>query len=148
MVDVACKWDSLSGQLNDRCDRIDQAIVKTSNYQSLLNGLSEKLSALNNKLNSNMAVSSHPDAVKQKMDNAKQIEQEIHFEMANIDTAKALCDELSHLVAEEYLKAELKRQLDTIVKPFMDLKEKAGWFEAQKIIFTQFFYQNTDVTSD
>ncbi|XP_077343976.1 dystonin isoform X25 [Lithobates pipiens] len=124
---VACKWESLSGQLNDRCDRIDQAIVKSTHYQRLLNGLSEKLSALNNKLSSNMTVSSHPDAVKQKMDNAKQVQEEINIEMANIDLAKALCDDLSHLVAEEYLKAELKRQMDTIVKPFMDLKEKAGF---------------------
>ncbi|XP_073482802.1 dystonin isoform X11 [Aquarana catesbeiana] len=123
---VACKWESLSGQLNDRCDRIDQAVVKSTHYQRLLNGLSEKLSALNNKLSSNMTVSSHPDAVKQKMDNAKQVQEEINIEMANIDLAKALCDDLSHLVAEEYLKAELKRQMDTIVKPFMDLKEKAG----------------------
>ncbi|XP_072266284.1 dystonin [Pyxicephalus adspersus] len=123
---VACKWENLSGQLNDRCDRIDQAIVKSTDYQSLLNGLSEKLSALNNKLKSNMAVSSHPDAVKQKMDNAKKVQEELDLEMANIDCAKALCDELSHLVVEEYLKAELKRQMDMIIKPFMDLKEKAG----------------------
>ncbi|KAM5163311.1 dystonin isoform 3-T3 [Mantella aurantiaca] len=123
---VACKWESLNGQLNDRCDRIDQAIVKSTHYQNLLNGLSEKLSALNNKLNSNMAVSSHPDAVKQKMANAKQVQEEVNQEMANIDIAKGLCDELSHLVVEEYLKAELKRQMETIVKPFMDLKERAG----------------------
>lgn len=79
-----------------------------------------------------MTVSSHPDAVKQKMDNAKQVQEEINIEMANIDLAKALCDDLSHLVTEEYLKAELKRQMDTVVKPFMDLKEKAGWFQAKK----------------
>ncbi|XP_018416047.1 PREDICTED: dystonin isoform X2 [Nanorana parkeri] len=144
---VACKWESLSRQLNDRCDRIDQAIVKSSDYQSLLNGLSVKLSALNNQLSSDMAVSSHSDAVKQKMDNAKQVQEEINREMANIDIAKALCDELSHLVVEEYLKAELKRQMDTIVKPFMDLKEKAG-FQVQQLqsafASSQKFYQMSE----
>ncbi|KAM9316059.1 dystonin [Gastrophryne carolinensis] len=123
---VACKWERLTGQLNDRCDRIDQAIVMSTNYQNLLNGLSEKLSALNCKLNSNIAIGAAPDAVKQKLNNAEQVQEEINLEQANIDSAKALCDELSHLVAEEYLKAELKRQMDTTVKQFMDLKEKAG----------------------
>ncbi|XP_068137506.1 dystonin isoform X5 [Hyperolius riggenbachi] len=127
LASVACKWENLTGQLNDRCDRIDQAIVKSTQYQNLLNGLSEKLSALNNKLSSSMTVSSHPDAVKQKLSTAKEVEEEVSQEMASIDSARALCDELSHLVAEEYLKAELKRQLDTLVKPFMDLKEKAGF---------------------
>ncbi|XP_063775378.1 dystonin [Pseudophryne corroboree] len=123
---VACKWESLTGQLNDRCDRVDQAIVKSTDYQNLLNGLSEKLSALNNKLSQNMSVSSNPDAVKQKLETAKLVQEEIKLEVVNIDSARLLCDELSHLVEEEYLKAELNRQMDTIVKPYIELKEKAG----------------------
>ncbi|XP_075058647.1 dystonin isoform X25 [Mixophyes fleayi] len=123
---VACKWESLTGQLNDRCNRVDQAIVKSTDYQNLLNGLSEKLSALNNKLSSNMTLSSNPDAVRQKLETAKLVQEEVKLEVANIESARVLCDELSHLVKEEYLKAELNRQMDTIVKPFMDLKEKAG----------------------
>ncbi|KAM4771389.1 dystonin [Rhinophrynus dorsalis] len=123
---VACKWENLTGQLNDRCDRIDNAIVKSTQYQTLLNGLSEKLSALSNTLNNNMAVSSHPDAVKQKLQTAKEVQEGIHQEMKTVENANVLCQELSDLVAEAYLKAELKRQMDTIVKPFMDLEQKAG----------------------
>ncbi|XP_071998332.1 dystonin isoform X6 [Engystomops pustulosus] len=124
--DVACKWESLTGQLNDRCERIDQAIVKSSDYQNHLNGLSEKLSALNNKLSNNMTLSSDPSAVKLKLETAEQVNAEIKKEMSNIESARVLCDELSHLVAEEYLKVELNRQMDNIVKPFMDLKQKAA----------------------
>ncbi|KAM4694316.1 dystonin [Discoglossus pictus] len=123
---VGCKWESLTGQLNDRCERIDQAIVKSTQYQSLLKGLSDKLSALNNKLSSNMTVSSDPDAVKQKLETAKEIRIDIKKEMENIQNAKVLCEELSGLVTETYLKAELNRQLETIVKPFTDLEQKAG----------------------
>ncbi|XP_075718080.1 dystonin isoform X4 [Rhinoderma darwinii] len=126
LADVACKWKSLNGQLNDRCDRIDLAIVKSTDYQNHLNGLSEKLSALNNKLSNNMTLSSDPSAVKQKLETAKQVQEEIKQETANIEGARVLCDELSHLVAEEYLKAELNRQMYNIVKPFMDLKQKTA----------------------
>ncbi|KAM3930381.1 dystonin isoform 2-T2 [Leptodactylus fuscus] len=126
IADVACKWESLTGQLNDRCARIDQAIVKSTDYQNHLNGLSEKLSALNNKLNSNITLSSDPSAVKVKLETAAQVQEEIKQEMANIASARVLCDELAHLVAEEYLKVELNRQMDSVEKPFMDLKQKTA----------------------
>ncbi|XP_044146785.1 dystonin isoform X16 [Bufo gargarizans] len=126
LADVACKWEDLTGQLHDRCNQIDQAIVKSTDYQNHLNGLSEKLSALNSKLSSNMTLSSDPSAVKLKLETAKQVQEEIKQEMPTIESARVLCDELSHLVAEEYLKVELNRQMDNIVKPFMDLKEKTA----------------------
>uniref|UniRef100_A0A8B9E268 Dystonin n=1 Tax=Anser cygnoides TaxID=8845 RepID=A0A8B9E268_ANSCY len=109
---VAQKWDNLTGQLSNRCDRIDQAIVKSTEYQSLLRSLSDKLSALDSKLSSSLAVSTQPDAVKQQLEIAKEMKEEIEREMKNINAAQALCEELSTLVGEEYLKAELTRQLD------------------------------------
>nr|XP_014426813.1 dystonin isoform X6 [Pelodiscus sinensis] len=123
---VAQKWDGLTGQLSDRCGQIDHAIVKSKEYQSLLRSLSDKLSALDNKLSSNLAVSTHPDAMKQQLEMAREVKQEIEEEMKNIKVAQALCEELSALVGEEYLKAELTRQLEGILKPFMDIEQKAG----------------------
>ncbi|XP_065443950.1 dystonin isoform X34 [Chrysemys picta bellii] len=123
---VAQKWDGLTGQLNDRCGQIDQAIVKSKEYQSLLRSLSDKLSALDNKLSSTLAVRTHPDAMKQQLEMAREMKQEIEQEMKNIKVAQALCEELSALVGEEYLKAELIRQLEGIVKPFTDIEQKAA----------------------
>ncbi|XP_074847226.1 dystonin isoform X11 [Carettochelys insculpta] len=123
---VAQKWDSLTGQLSDRCGQIDQAIVKSREYQSLLRSLSEKLSALDHKLSSSLAVSTHPTAMKQQLEKAIEVKQEIEQEMKNIKVAQVLCEELSALVGEEYLKAELTRQLEGILKPFMDIEQKAG----------------------
>uniref|UniRef100_A0A452I8M1 Uncharacterized protein n=1 Tax=Gopherus agassizii TaxID=38772 RepID=A0A452I8M1_9SAUR len=123
---VAQKWDGLTGQLNDRCGQIDQAIVKSKEYQSLLRSLSDKLCALDNKLCSTLAVRTHPDAMKQQLEMAREMKQEIEQEMKNIKVAQALCEELSALVGEEYLKAELIRQLEGIVKPFMDIEQKAA----------------------
>ncbi|NXL26034.1 DYST protein, partial [Setophaga kirtlandii] len=122
---VAQKWDSLTSQLKKRCDRIDQAIVKSTEYQSLLRSLSDKLSALDNKLSSSLAVSTQPDAVKQQLEIAKEMKEEIEQEMKNINAAQALCEELSALVGEEYLKAELTRQLDGILKSFKDIEQKS-----------------------
>ncbi|KFQ86568.1 Microtubule-actin cross-linking factor 1, partial [Phoenicopterus ruber ruber] len=122
---VAQKWDSLTGQLRNRCDRIDQAIVKSTEYQSLLRSLSDKLSALDSKLSSSLAVSTQPDAVKQQLEIAREMKEEIQQEMKNINAAQALCEELSTLVGEEYLKAELTRQLDGILKSFKDIEQKS-----------------------
>ncbi|XP_065586915.1 dystonin isoform X5 [Cyrtonyx montezumae] len=122
---VAQKWDSLTGQLSNRCDRIDQAIVKSTEYQSLLRSLSVKLSALDSKVSSSLAVSTQPDAVKQQLEVAKEMKKEIEQEMKNINAAQVLCEELSTLVEEEYLKAELTRQLDGILKSFKDIEQKS-----------------------
>ncbi|NXJ22954.1 DYST protein, partial [Dicrurus megarhynchus] len=122
---VAQKWDSLTSQLKKRCDRIDQAIVKSTEYQSLLRSLSDKLSALDSKLSSSLAVSTQPDAVKQQLEIAKEMKEQIEQEMKNINAAQALCEELSTLVGEEYLKAELTRQLDGILKSFKDIEQKS-----------------------
>ncbi|NXM67976.1 DYST protein, partial [Serilophus lunatus] len=122
---VAQKWDSLTGQLRKRCDRIDQAIVKSTEYQSLLRSLSDKLSALDSKLSSSLAVSTQPDAVKQQLEIAQEMKEEIEQEMKNINAAQTLCEELSALVGEEYLKAELTRQLDGILKSFKDIEQKS-----------------------
>ncbi|XP_052665166.1 dystonin isoform X4 [Harpia harpyja] len=122
---VAQKWDSLTGQLRNRCDRIDQAIVKSTEYQSLLRSLSDKLSAWDSKLSSSQAVSTQPDAVKQQLEIAREMKEEIEQETKNINAAQALCEELSVLVGEEYLKAELMRQLDGILKLFKDIEQKS-----------------------
>nr|XP_033792320.1 dystonin isoform X9 [Geotrypetes seraphini] len=123
---VAQKWDSLTGQLSDRCGRIDQAIVKSTQYRVLLRSLADKLNMLDNKLRGSLAVSAHPDAVKQQLETAHEVQKEIEKEMKNIEEARALCEDLSALVGEEYLKAELSRQLESILKPFNDIEQKAA----------------------
>lgn len=123
---VTEKWDSLTGQLSDRCDWIDQAIIKSTQYQSLLRSLSDKLSDLDNKLITSTAVSTHPDAMNQQLEAAQKMKQELEQEMKQIKVAQALCEDLSALVKEEYLKAELSRQLEGIIKSFKDIEQKTG----------------------
>ncbi|XP_074254257.1 dystonin isoform X19 [Saimiri boliviensis] len=122
---VTQKWDNLTGQLSDRCDWIDEAIVKSTQYQSLLRSLSDKLNDLDNKLSSSLAVSTHPDAMNQQLESAQKMKQEIQQERKQIKVAQTLCEDLSALVKEEYLKAELSRQLESILKSFKDIEQKA-----------------------
>ncbi|XP_020954231.1 dystonin isoform X10 [Sus scrofa] len=122
---VTQKWDSLTGQLKDRCERIDQAILKSTQYQSLLRRLAEKLADVDEKLSSKAAGGATPDAMNQQLETAQKVKQEIEQESKQIRVAQALCEELSALVREEYLKAELGRQLEGIVKSFKDVEQRA-----------------------
>ncbi|XP_058032823.1 dystonin isoform X17 [Ahaetulla prasina] len=123
---VAQKWDGLTEQLSDRCGRIEQVIVKSTEYQNCLKSLSEKLSTLENKFSQNLAISADPDSVKQQLETAQEIKGKIDQEMLHINAAQAVCEELSALVAEDYLRAELVRQLEGVLKPFKEMEQKAG----------------------
>ncbi|XP_040585382.1 dystonin isoform X4 [Mesocricetus auratus] len=125
LVAVTQKWDSLTGQLRDRCDWIDQAIVKSTQYQGLLRSLSGTLSELDDRLGSSLTEGALPDAVNQQLEAAQKLKQEIEQQTPQIRAAQALCEDLSALVKEGYLKAELSRQLEGIVKSFKDIEQKA-----------------------
>ncbi|XP_051008985.1 dystonin isoform X1 [Acomys russatus] len=124
LVAVTQKWESLTGQLRDRCDWIDQAIVKSTQYQTLLRSLSAILSDLDGKLSGSLATGTLPDAVNQQLEAAQKLKQEIEQHSAQLGEAQALCEDLSALVKEDYLKAELSRQLEGIRKSFKDIEQK------------------------
>ncbi|XP_038197936.1 dystonin isoform X1 [Arvicola amphibius] len=121
---VTQKWDNLTGQLRDRCDWIDQAIVKSTQYQGLLRSLSGTLSELDDRLSSSLTAGTLPDAVNQQLEAAQKLKQEIEQQSPHIREAQALCEDLSALVKESYLKAELSRQLESVVKSFKDIEQK------------------------
>ncbi|XP_042189627.1 dystonin [Callorhinchus milii] len=126
LASVTRKWDNLTGQLVSRSDRIDQAIVKSTEYQGLVRDLSSKLSSLEGRLASQAPLSAQPEAVKQQLEVASEIRSELEREEKHMQQAQGLSEELSELVGEQYLKAELSRQLDNVLKPFRDLQERAG----------------------
>ncbi|XP_039595063.1 dystonin isoform X13 [Polypterus senegalus] len=123
---ITDKWEGVTGQLTDRSDRIDEAIVKTSQFQEVLRNLSEQVNALGQSLGGPSSLSTQPDAVKQQLETAMDVRSKLDQEKTRVAEAEALCKELSALVGEEYLKADLSRQLESILKPFKDLEEKAG----------------------
>ncbi|XP_031222960.1 dystonin isoform X6 [Mastomys coucha] len=124
LVAVTQKWDNLTGQLRDRSDWIGQAILKSTQYQNLLRSLSGTLTELDDKLSSGLTSGTLPDAMNQQLEAAQRLKQEVEQQTPKIQEAQAVCEDLSALVKEEYLKAELRRQLEGVLKSFKDIEQK------------------------
>ncbi|XP_067390080.1 microtubule-actin cross-linking factor 1 isoform X14 [Emydura macquarii macquarii] len=120
------KWTELTERLNSRSNQIDQAIVKSTQYQELLQGLSEKVKAVGQRLSSQAAISTQPDAVKQQLEETSEIRSDLGQLEEEIMEAQALCDELSVLIGEQYLKDELKKRLETVAFPLKGLEDLAA----------------------
>ncbi|KAJ8013741.1 hypothetical protein DPEC_G00032940 [Dallia pectoralis] len=123
---ITHKWQDLTGQLDQRADLIDRAVVKTGHFQDLLRSLAHSAGSLESQLNSQQALSSQPDVVKNQLEEANNISSQLREERKRLKEAESLCSELSALVTEDYLKADLARQLEGVTKPFKLLEDKAG----------------------
>nr|XP_032645511.1 microtubule-actin cross-linking factor 1 isoform X19 [Chelonoidis abingdonii] len=120
------KWTELTERLNSRSRQIDQAIVKSTQYQELLQDLSEKVKAVGQRLSSQSAVSTQPDAVKQQLEETSEIRSDLGQLEEEIMEAQTLCDELSVLIGEQYLKDELRKRLETVALPLKGLEDLAA----------------------
>ncbi|NXJ76894.1 MACF1 factor, partial [Trogon melanurus] len=120
------KWAELTERLNSRSSQIDQAIVKSTQYQELLQGLSEKVKAVGQRLSSQSAVSTQPDAVKQQLEETSEIRSDLEQLEEEIAEAQTLCDDLSVLIGEQYLKDELRKRLETVALPLKGLEDLAA----------------------
>ncbi|XP_027557034.1 microtubule-actin cross-linking factor 1 isoform X18 [Neopelma chrysocephalum] len=120
------KWSELTERLNSRSSQIDQAIVKSTQYQELLQGLSEKVKAVGQRLSSQSAISTQPDAVKQQLEETSEIRSDLEQLEEEIGEAQTLCDDLSVLIGEQYLKDELKKRLETVALPLKGLEDLAA----------------------
>lgn len=120
------KWSELTERLNSRSSQIDQAIVKSTQYQELLQGLSEKVKAVGQRLSSQSAISTQPDAVKQQLEETSEIRSDLEQLEEEISEAQTLCDDLSVLIGEQYLKDELRKRLETVALPLKGLEDLAG----------------------
>ncbi|KAB1269108.1 Microtubule-actin cross-linking factor 1; isoforms 1/2/3/5 [Camelus dromedarius] len=120
------KWIELTDKLNSRSSQIDQAIVKSTQYQELLQDLSEKVKAVGQRLSGQSAISTQPEAVKQQLEETSEIRSDVEQLDHEIKEAQTLCDELSVLIGEQYLKDELKKRLETVALPLQGLEDLAG----------------------
>lgn len=120
------KWQGLTGQLDQRDGLIDQAVVKTGDFQALLNSLGQTTAQLENQLTTHQGHSTQPDALKKQLEDVQNISVQLREERKKLREAEAINVELTTMVTEDYLKADLARQLESISKPFKQLEEKAG----------------------
>lgn len=124
---VTQKWEGLTGQLDQRDGLIDQAVVKTGMFQELLRGLSNTATQLESQLSNHQGLSTQPDAVKKQLEAVQNISAQLREERKKLKEAEAINEELTAMVTEDYLKADLVRQLESVRKPLKQLDEKAGW---------------------
>ncbi|KAM6922361.1 dystonin isoform 1-T1 [Lycodopsis pacificus] len=122
---VTQKWQGLTGQLNQRDSLIDQAVVKTGQFQELLRSVSQTATQLENQLTNHQGHSTQPEAVKKQLEDVHNISAQLREERKKLKEAEAINAELTAMVTEDYLKADLARQLDSVSKPFKQLEEKA-----------------------
>lgn len=123
---VTQKWQGLTGQLDQRDSLIDQAVVKTGQFQELLRSLSQTATQLENQLTNHQRHSTQPEAVKKQLEDVHSISGQLREERKKLKEAEVINAELTAMVTEDYLKADLARQLESVSKPFKQLEEKAG----------------------
>ncbi|XP_074531260.1 dystonin isoform X6 [Halichoeres trimaculatus] len=126
LSNVTQKWQGLTGQLDQRDGLIDQAVVKTGQFQELLRSLSQTATQLENQLTNHQGQSTQPDAVKKQLEDVQNISAQLREERKKLKEAEAVNAELTAMVTEDYLKADLSRQLESVSKPFRQLEEKAA----------------------
>ncbi|XP_017164339.1 dystonin isoform X15 [Poecilia reticulata] len=126
LASISQKWQGLTGQLDQRDSLIDQAVVKTGQFQELLRSLSNTTTQLENQLTNHHSSSTQPDAVKKQLEDVQNISAQLREERKKLKQAEAINTELSALVTEDYLKADLVRQLESVNKPFKQLEDKAA----------------------
>ncbi|XP_032409215.1 dystonin isoform X7 [Xiphophorus hellerii] len=126
LASISQKWQGLTGQLDQRDSLIDQAVVKTGQFQELLRSLSNTTTQLENQLTNHHSSSTQPDAVKKQLEDVHNISAQLREERKKLKQAEAINVELSALVTEDYLKADLVRQLESVNKPFKQLEDKAA----------------------
>lgn len=120
------KWLGLTSQLSERDALIEQAVGKTTQFQEVLRHLGKSASDLEFQLNGQQTLSTQPDAVKKQLEATNAVLAKLCEEKKKLKEAECLCSELSALVTEEYLRANLTAQLENVSKPFKMLEDKAG----------------------
>ncbi|CAL8257405.1 unnamed protein product [Lota lota] len=125
---VAHKWEDVTGQLGSRAGLIDQASLKTGQLQELLKDLGQTSARLETQLSGEQGQqhSTQPDAVKKQLEQVHSISAQLREERKRLKEAEAVGAELTAMVTEDYLKADLARQLESVSKPFKQLEEKAA----------------------
>uniref|UniRef100_A0A8C2B6A3 Dystonin n=1 Tax=Cyprinus carpio TaxID=7962 RepID=A0A8C2B6A3_CYPCA len=126
LASVSQKWQALTGQLSQRHALIEQVVGKTTQFQELLRSLSKSATCLETELNNQQALSTQPDEVKKQIEATNAILAQLREEKKRLTEAESVCSELSAMVTEEYLRADLTKQLEGITKPFRQLEDKAG----------------------
>ncbi|TRY65250.1 hypothetical protein DNTS_014059 [Danionella cerebrum] len=128
---ITLKWQDLTSQLSERHALIQQGVEKSTQFQNLLQSLSKSATCLETELNNQQPLSSQPEEVQRQIQATSSILTQLRGEKKRLQEADSICSELLKIVTEEYLRADLTKQLETINKPFRHLEDKTADGAAQ-----------------
>ncbi|KAM6959202.1 microtubule-actin cross-linking factor 1 [Aplochiton taeniatus] len=123
---ITQQWEDLTGRLTQRSDNIGQAQGTSERYQSLLRELSTSVSGLGERLDGQASLSAQPEALKRRLQETGEIRSELEQRRTQLAEAERLCGELSAIVAEPYLKEELRKRLEGVSGPLQSLEDRAA----------------------
>uniref|UniRef100_A0A667ZAQ2 Microtubule actin crosslinking factor 1 n=1 Tax=Myripristis murdjan TaxID=586833 RepID=A0A667ZAQ2_9TELE len=123
---ISQQWEDLTSRLTQRSDHIDRAQGTSERYQALLRELSSSASALSERLDAQASLSAQPEALKRRLQETGEIRSELERRRTELAEAERLCEELSTIVAEPYLKEELNKRLESVSGPLKSLEERAA----------------------
>uniref|UniRef100_A0AAX7UQ45 Microtubule actin crosslinking factor 1 n=1 Tax=Astatotilapia calliptera TaxID=8154 RepID=A0AAX7UQ45_ASTCA len=123
---ISQQWEDLTSKLTQRSNHIDQAQGTSERYQALLRDLSSSLSALSERLDAQASLSAQPEALKRRLQETGEIRSVLERRRTELAEAEKLCQELSAIVAEPYLKEELSKRLEGVSGPLKSLEERAA----------------------
>ncbi|XP_044027803.1 microtubule-actin cross-linking factor 1 isoform X13 [Siniperca chuatsi] len=123
---ISQQWEDLTNRLTQRSNHIDQAQGTSERYQALLRELSSSVSALSERLDAQASLSAQPEALKRRLQETGEIRSELERRRTELAEAERLCQELSTIVAEPYLKEELSKRLESVSGPLKSLEERAA----------------------
>ncbi|XP_053190365.1 microtubule-actin cross-linking factor 1 isoform X6 [Scomber japonicus] len=123
---ISQQWEDLTNRLSQRSNHIDQAQGTSERYQALLKELSSSVSALGERLDAQASLSAQPEALKRRLQETGEIRSELERQRTELAEAERLCQELSAIVAEPYLKEELSKRLESVSGPLKSLEERAA----------------------
>ncbi|XP_068188907.1 microtubule-actin cross-linking factor 1, isoforms 1/2/3/4 isoform X5 [Antennarius striatus] len=123
---ISQQWEDLTNRLSQRSNHIEQAQGTSEQYQVLLRELSSSVSALSERLDAQASLSVEPEALKRRLQETGEIRSELERRRIELAEAERLCQELSAIVAEPYLKEELRKRLESVSGPLKSLEERAA----------------------
>ncbi|KAK2830737.1 hypothetical protein Q5P01_018668 [Channa striata] len=123
---ISDQWEDLTNRLSQRSNHIDQALGTSERYQALLKELASSVSALSEQLDAQASLSAQPEALKHRLQETGEIRSELERRRTELAEAERLCQELSAIIAEPYLKEELNKRLESVSGPLKSLEERAA----------------------
>ncbi|XP_075995247.1 microtubule-actin cross-linking factor 1 isoform X3 [Genypterus blacodes] len=123
---ISQQWEDLTSRLTQRSDNIDKAQGTSERYQVLLRELSSSISTLSDRLDAQASLSAQPEALKRRLQETGEVRSELERRRTELGEAETLCQELSAIVAEPYLKEELNKRLSSVSGPLKSLEERAA----------------------